>query len=168
MEEEWQPSLVAMCCAWQAANHRRCRRCARSCIRRDGSNRRRPPQGGTDDGAHWSRRMTSQGDSVELALLQIKKTTRKGLLRQISDRFCVRAAPLIGTARTMLWRREYPLSQRTSKGLALRVRVLDVLLGLLIGLLGLGLGISVRIQRLNRSAQGHSLVARGCAFGAGI
>lgn len=105
---------------------------------------------------------------MELALLQIKKVTRKGLLRQIADRFCVRAAPLIGTARTMLWRREYPLSQRTSKGLALRVRVLDVLLGLLIGLLGLGLGISVRIQRLNRSAQGHSLVARGCAFGAGI
>src|SRR5215472_2790618 len=45
--------------------------------------------------------------------------------------------------------------------------VVDVLLGLLVGLLGLGLGISVRIERSNRCAEAQSL-ACGCAFGAGI
>jgi hypothetical protein len=55
-----------------------------------------------------------------------------------------------------------PLSWHTGKGLALGVGVLDVLLALLRGPLGLGVGVGSRLERVNGFAQAEILAASGC------
>ena len=72
------------------------------------------------------------------------------VLRFCSGRAVLRAGPNIASAPG-----GSPASQRTSEGLALGP--LQVLLGLLVGLLGLGFRIDVGVQRRNRCAKAHAL-----------
>lgn len=92
----------------------------------------------------------------------------KRLLTRARCSFLVRAGPFCGPARTVPMRREVPRSRRTGKAGLSGLGVIDVLLGLLRGFLRLRLGIDVRVKRGNRRAEAHSLLARGCACGAGI